>query len=73
MPHDYNGELIQVGDIVYLVGKVSQITTGEEFCNIMVDSTLPAKPAGAMASFWFNANQVTKSGEILKKSTTTSA
>lgn len=68
MPHDYNGELIQVGDVVHLFGKVSQISQNEDYCNIQVDIALPAKPAGAMASFWFNANQVTKSGEVLKRS-----
>ena len=60
MPHDFAGNVLQVGDEVIFRGKVQQITTGEEYCNVDVRTVHPAKPAGAMATFWFNAAQLEK-------------
>lgn len=73
MPHDFKGNLLNVGDNVIFVGKISQITMCDEYCNIQVDSTLPAKPAGAMATFWFNANQVVKGDLEVKLSVATTS
>ena len=58
MPHDTFGRLLKEGDNVAFFGKVEQITTGEEFCNVMVRGIHSAKPAGAMPTFWFNASQL---------------
>jgi hypothetical protein len=34
MPHDANGELINVSDIVYIPAKVKAVHMSEEFCNL---------------------------------------
>ncbi len=34
MPHDANGELVNVSDIVYIPCKVKAVHMSEEFCNL---------------------------------------
>lgn len=43
MPHDKHGKLIEVGDEVVLRGKVTQVSAGEEYCNVTIE-TAPMFP-----------------------------
>lgn len=58
MPHDTFGRLLKAGDTVAFFGEVTQVLQHEEFCNVMVKGIHPAKPNGAMESFWFNTAQL---------------
>lgn len=40
MPHDRNGNLVSVGDIVTIAFKVKSVTMNEEFCNCNLESCL---------------------------------
>jgi hypothetical protein len=37
MPHDVKGRLLKLGDEVVIRGKITQLQTGEEFCNVSVE------------------------------------
>lgn len=61
MPHDKNGQLIEVGDEVVIRCRVKQVWPGAETCNLQVESVekmLPEHETGS--SITLNANQVEK-------------
>lgn len=55
MPHDAQQNLLSVGDDVYLHGKVTSISSTEDFCNITIESDLGRKPDGHKETVTLNA------------------
>ena len=60
MPHDKNGELISVGDTVYIPCKVKSITMDENYCNLTVETTEPMPPYESKNTYTLNTKQVLK-------------
>jgi hypothetical protein len=60
MPHDRKGNLLQVNDIVNIPCKVTAVQTGEEYCNLNLESIEPMFPGTSKNSFVVNAKQVEK-------------
>lgn len=60
MPHDKNGQLLKEGDLVNVPCVVKSITTGEEFCNLSVETTEPMYPGDQKNFITLNAKQVVK-------------
>ena len=61
MPHDKNGQLLELGDEVLIRATVKQIWPGADTCNMQVETTekmLPSHETGS--SITLNANQVEK-------------
>lgn len=61
MPHDKNGQALEVGDEVLIRATVKQIWPAAETCNLQVETTekmLPDHVEGS--SITLNANQVEK-------------
>lgn len=58
MPHDKNGQLLQVGSKIIIEAEVESITEGEEFCNVTVRTTEPMYPGDAKSAISLNAKQV---------------
>ena len=46
MPHDKNGQLVQPGDHVTITFRVTDITTGEDYCNCHLESVEGMPPTG---------------------------
>ncbi len=44
MPHDRNGRLLKVGDIVNMTFKIKDIYNTEEYCNVSLESVLSMPP-----------------------------
>lgn len=44
MPHDRNGNLLEVGDIVNVPCKVTSVTPSEEYCNVNLETLYPMPP-----------------------------
>lgn len=61
MPHDKNGNLLEVGDDVIIRAKVTQVHTGEEYCNLSLESVEPMYPGDSKNQFTLNTKQVEKS------------
>lgn len=55
MPHDVNNNLLEVGDEVIVRAKVTSIQTGEEYCNVTIQSVNGRKPDGMQEMFCLNA------------------
>ena len=60
VPHDVNGKLIEVGDIVNVPCKVESVQTGEEYCNVMVKTIHNMPPYQNGTSISLNTRQVEK-------------
>lgn len=62
MPHDKNGELLQVGDIVTVECKVKDVyeTEGGGYCNLTAETIEPMYPTVFPTTITFNARQVVK-------------
>lgn len=60
MPHDAKGNLLQVGDLVALFGVVDAVYQTEEYCNVTLRASNPAKPTGAMPLYSVNSAQLEK-------------
>ena len=61
MPHDKFGQLLEVGDEVIVRGRVSEITTGSEFCNVRVETLEKMHTTRETGeTLWLNAKQVEK-------------
>lgn len=44
MPHDANGNVIEAGDIVSIRFKVTQVSSGDDYCNVTLQSVIPMPP-----------------------------
>jgi hypothetical protein len=45
VPHDLNGKLVKVGQIVSMKFRVTSVSTGEEYCNANLESVEKLYPA----------------------------
>jgi hypothetical protein len=60
MPHDRNGEELEVGDAVNIPAIVTAIHEGENYCNVSLTSVEPLFPESSKTPFALNAKQVEK-------------
>jgi len=62
MPHDRKGNLLNVGDHVVIEATVTQVQTGEEYCNVTLETIEPMYPGDSRSTLSLNAKQVTRTG-----------
>jgi len=61
MPHDANGELLKVGDAVWIQVKIKEIFMAEDFCNLTVETCRKMPGNNEPSTFSnLNAKQVEK-------------
>lgn len=60
MPHDRNGKLLEVGDLVLIEARIETITPAEDYCNLTVKTVLPMPPYDSGTSITLNTRQVSK-------------
>jgi hypothetical protein len=60
MPHDLNGNLIQVGDKVNIPATVTAVQPGEDYCNLTVEYDIAMPPYITKNQGTFNTKQVVK-------------
>jgi len=58
MPHDLNGKLIEVGNVVLIPCKVKSITMDENYCNLTVESVYSMPPNNTRNEWVLNTKQV---------------
>lgn len=58
MPHDMNGKVLQVGDLVSVPCRVKAIQLTEEFCNVTLVTVNPMYPSRDPSTLVVNARQV---------------
>ena len=57
MPHLKHGQVVNVGDEVVIRAAVKSVTTGEEYCNLTVETVEPMYPGDYKSSITINARQ----------------
>jgi hypothetical protein len=60
MPHDKNGNLLEVGDLVGIKAVVTAIHAGEEYCNLSLETEEVMFPGDNKTALSLNAKQVKK-------------
>lgn len=60
MPHDANGNLLQVGNIVNVPCKITEIHQTEEYCNLILETQFKMFPSENRSNISLNARQVQK-------------
>lgn len=60
MLHDKNGKVLAAGDIVNVPCIVKTVMTGEEYCNVQMDTVEPMYPGEYKSNVTLNAKQVVK-------------
>ena len=60
MPHDRSGNQLAVGDLVAVPCRVARVTTGEEYCNVDLETVHPMFPTQTPSTVTLNARQVEK-------------
>lgn len=60
MPHDKNGAELAIGDKVTVEAVVKEIQTGEEYCNVSLETSEPMHPAETKTPICLNTRQVVK-------------
>lgn len=60
MPHDRSGNVLEVGDKISIGATVKSITTGEEYCNVTVETDEAMFPGTYKTAITLNAKQVDK-------------
>jgi hypothetical protein len=58
MPHDKNGKELKVGDRVNVEYEVTAVHTGEEYCNVSLQTVEPMFPGDSKTPATLNAKQV---------------
>lgn len=58
MPHDKNGNVLKVGDIVNVPCKIKSISMGEEYCNVELQTIEKMFPSDNTSTMNLNAKQV---------------
>jgi hypothetical protein len=58
MPHDCNGNVLRVGDIVDIPCRVAVIHEGEDYCNVNLETIYPMYPESALTVISLNTKQV---------------
>lgn len=64
MPHDKNGNLIEVGDLVNIPCVVKSIYQGEEYCNVTLETTEKMYPSMTPTGITLNSKQVEKVNHV---------
>ena len=60
MPHDANGQQLNVGDTVNVRCSVKEIHQGEDYCNVTLETNLRMFPGDNNTIINLNAKQVFK-------------
>jgi hypothetical protein len=60
MPHDRNGNLIQVGDMVMIPCKIKEVHLTEDYCNVNLETKEEMYPTRDPSHFSLNSKQVVK-------------
>jgi len=60
MPHDKNGQQLSVGDDVLIRATVTNVSAGEEYCNVNLETVEPMFPGEHKTPIVLNARQVEK-------------
>lgn len=58
MPHDKNGKVVEVGQVVKIDFKVTAVQRGEDYCNVTLETLDRMYPGDHKSSFTANAKQV---------------
>lgn len=58
MPHDRDKRPIKVGDTVNIPCVVTNISGGEEYCNLTAETVIPMFPGTSKTTITLNAGQV---------------
>jgi len=58
MPHDYFGQVLEVGQKVLVPCRIKEIHPGENFCNLTLETTQPMFPSDSKTVINANALQV---------------
>lgn len=60
MPHDRDGQLLEVGDFVYVPCVVKSVQVAEEYCNVSLETEIPMPPYTVPSTLTLNTKQVVK-------------
>jgi hypothetical protein len=60
MPHDRNGNILSVGDIVMVPCRVKAIHLTADYCNVDLETTERMHPLPQPSAFSLNSKQVVK-------------
>ena len=70
MPHDKNGQLLNVGDQVIVHAIVREITASPDFCNVKLETNEKMDDSRKEGeTLWLNAKQVVKQVDISLRAT----
>lgn len=61
MPHDRNGKILEVGDIVNIPCKIKQIHLAEDYCNYDLEYLYPFIDGQRQLTSFVNTKQLEKS------------
>ena len=64
MPHDFNGKLLAVGDLVTVPCRVLAIQMTADYCNVTLETRQPMHPSSDLTTFHVNSRQVIRSGGL---------
>ena len=64
MPHDRDGALIGEGDLVYVPCFVKNVCTGEDYCNVSLETVERMYPGEYRSAITLNARQVIKATDV---------
>jgi hypothetical protein len=58
MPHDIEGRIVNVGDLVRIDCIVKRVELGEDYCNVTLETISEMYPSGTATTITLNARQV---------------
>lgn len=58
MPHDKKNNLVKIGDLVIITGKVVSVSPDENYCNCTVECDTPMIPYTTPHNITLNTKQV---------------
>ncbi len=58
MPHDRDGRILEVGDLVIVYCKITSIQPTDEYCNLTLETEEPMYPADNKSTIVLNSKQV---------------
>lgn len=64
MPHDRDGQLLNVGDRVLVPCTIKEIQQTEEYCNVTLETAQPMPPTNRRSCLVLNARQVVKQAAL---------
>ena len=60
MPHDRDGNVLEAGDFVNVPCVVTVVHTGDEHCNVSLETQYPMPPYSTPSNLSLNTKQVVK-------------